>query len=142
MGQYISFNDDHQIANDYYQDPFGHDDVCDSTLLSSNTICTEKTNNNTNSADNTTDVLVSNNSSFLSNESKNKLTKILLKNEIDNRKMDNFKHAQHDCLCRHVIDSLNQNINELSQENKMLRETLEKYKKLYFDRLPSGSESE
>ena len=51
-------------------------------------------------------------------------------------KMTNYKQIttkQHHFLIGHIIDSLKLNNANLVLDNKMLRESLEKYKKLYYD---------
>ena len=51
-------------------------------------------------------------------------------------RMTNYKQIttkQHDFLIGHIIDSLKLNNANLVLDNKMLRESLEKYKKLYYD---------
>ena len=41
---------------------------------------------------------------------------------------------------KNIVNSLRKNNEELSKENNMLRESLEKYKKLYFDLVQESSE--
>ena len=51
-------------------------------------------------------------------------------------KMTNYKQIttkQHDFLIGHIIDSLKLNNANLVLDNKMLHESLEKYKQLYYD---------
>lgn len=132
MGQYISFDND-------YQDLFG---CADTPLHNSTPDSSDSKLEPRSERTLEPELFVSDHAPILSKDSKIELTNILLRNEIDNRKMDDLRHAQHDCLCKHIFDSLNQNIYELSQENKMLRESLERYKKMYFDQLPSSSESD
>jgi hypothetical protein len=129
MGQYISYNNN-------IQELFGcADTLQNDTVLGTNTLDSDAEPRLEQGSESGPEPEISaiNHVPVLSKESKLKLTNSLLMNEIENRKLDNLKHARHDCLCKHVIDSSNQNIYELSQENKMLRESLEKYKKLYYD---------
>ena len=51
-------------------------------------------------------------------------------------KMTNYKQIttkQNNFIINHIIDSLKLNNANLVLDNKMLRESLEKYKKLYYD---------
>ena len=51
-------------------------------------------------------------------------------------KMTNYKQIttkQHEFLTGHIIESLKLNNQNLVLDNQMLRESLEKYKKLYYD---------
>jgi hypothetical protein len=72
----------------------------------------------------------------LSLKAKQILTNALFETEIENRKIDAKKdrlmHTQQK-LIESVINAQKCNIEELDVENKMLRETVEKYRKLYFD---------
>ena len=50
--------------------------------------------------------------------------------------LTNYKQIttkQHDFLIGHIIDSLKLNNANLALDNKMLRESVENYKKLYYD---------
>jgi vacuolar-type H+-ATPase subunit I/STV1 len=135
MGQYISYNNN-------IQELFGcADTLQNDTVLNTNTLESDAEPRLEQGLESEPEISAINRVPVLSKESKLKLTNSLLMNEIENRKLDNLKHARHDCLCKHVIDSLNQNISELSQDNKMLRESLEKYKKLYYDQLSSINDS-
>lgn len=72
---------------------------------------------------------------FLSSRAKKMLTDALFKTEIENKQLDvkkdrYFKIRQK--LIESVLNSQRNNIEELTIENKMLQETVEKYRKLYF----------
>lgn len=73
----------------------------------------------------------------------NRETKIMNKNiDIDSgyknttlsdSNVDNYDHGKALFLLQQIIDSQNSNIEDLSQQNKMLNESLAWYKKLYFE---------
>lgn len=70
---------------------------------------------------------------ILSDQSKNTLVNELLRVNINNKIQDEKKNNRDDVVTRCVIDTHLSNIDDLVQENKMLRETVEKYKKMYYD---------
>lgn len=76
----------------------------------------------------------------VSPDAKINLLNHLLKVEIKKRALDNEKKARNDFLMKNIVNSLKKNNEELSKENHMLRESLEKYKKLYYDLVQESNE--
>lgn len=52
---------------------------------------------------------------------------------INRTKSDNYDHGKALFLLQQIIDSQHSNIEDLIQQNKMLSESLERYKRLYFE---------
>jgi len=71
--------------------------------------------------------------SVISTDAKNRLLSAMLKVENENKVHDKLKRYNCNLTCQTFTDTLKQNLEELELENTMLRESVEKYKKLYYD---------
>ena len=70
---------------------------------------------------------------FVSDKAKITLINALLKVNINNKIQDEKKHKRDVIVTHSIIEAQNENIKYLIQENKMLRESQERYKKMYCD---------
>jgi hypothetical protein len=73
----------------------------------------------------------------LSMTSKNILLLELLKAMDENKIIDQRRQTRSNIVTHHIVNSLKQTITDLAQENKMLTDTLEKYRDLYYSHVPS-----
>jgi hypothetical protein len=63
----------------------------------------------------------------------NKLSVLETKDRMQNDLTDRKKYLQSHFLNQQIIETLKQNLEEVTLENIMLQQTIEKYKKLYYD---------
>lgn len=62
-----------------------------------------------------------------------KLHRVLLNNEIHNKRIDEVKQGLCNKFLRELVDAQKDNIAELQLENTLLINSLEKYRRLYFE---------
>lgn len=70
---------------------------------------------------------------ILTTEGKKMLRDELRNAERENAKMDRAKVRQQKSILQYTIDALKENVRALATENRMLAETSEKYKNLYYN---------
>jgi hypothetical protein len=70
---------------------------------------------------------------ILTDQAKKTLVNELLKVHMYNKQLDEMKHNKSAVITNSIITAQKSNISDLVQENKMLKETLKKYKTMYHD---------